>query len=228
MAKPKEDLSKILANTEKDNKCVVLEVIKNGTYSRVEKVRKDGNIFVRKYYHEDQQIIGDLSRSDIFSIGKTLLFMITGLEPKRHLDQTLLGTLPEILQRVIYLSTNFTPQFRYSSVNDMIKDLRSAEDTLLCDDTLTQTSPMNNVLQNIPMHSLWNSSQTDGLSVTRPHAAIIKQSRNLLPLIAGLVAFILLAGFGIVFLITSKDTPPVDAVAAVVEDDVQEEENLIT
>jgi len=342
MEKIKEDLSKVLANTEEDNKCVILEVIKDGSYSRVEKIRKEGNVFIRKYYHEEQKTIGDLSRldhtalpkiyhsyrladkiviieeyiegltlydyvkqnkklslgeaiqltldlcevvsflhsqdppiihrdikpkniictdngvklidfnisrsynpqkerdteymgtvgyappeqfgfgqtdmrSDIFSIGKTLLFMITGLEPARHLDKMILGTLPEILQRVVYLSTNFTPQFRYSSVNDMIKDLRSTKDSMICDDTLTQTSGLNIGMQNVPIHNLRHSSQIDEhLSVTQQ-----SKSRNLLPLIAGLIAFILLALGVIGVLVASKDSP---LEVVVVNTDIKEED----
>jgi serine/threonine protein kinase len=268
MEKFTEDLSKILANTEEDNKYVVLEVLKEGSYSRVEKVSKDGSVFIRKYFHEGQKAFNELSRlarlehtalphiydsyrladrtavieeyiegrtlsayvkqnkklslnesvrltlelceavtflhsqlppiihrdikpsniictakgiklidfniarvynpdkdrdtiymgtaeyappeqfgfgqtdmrSDIYSIGKTFLFMITGAQPTRHLDKTMLRALPDIIQKIISVSTNFTPQFRYDSVNDMIEDLKSAKDAAKCHDATTQPS----------------------------------------------------------------------------------------
>ncbi|MCL1853210.1 MAG: hypothetical protein FWF88_09310, partial [Peptococcaceae bacterium] len=62
MEKFAEDLSKILDSTEEDNQYEVLEVLKDGDCSRVEKVRKDGSVYVRKYYQEEQYTIHDLSR----------------------------------------------------------------------------------------------------------------------------------------------------------------------
>ncbi|MCL1852190.1 MAG: serine/threonine protein kinase [Peptococcaceae bacterium] len=278
MGKFSEILSEILGNTETDNQYSILEVLKEGDYSRVEKVSKNGKVYVRKYYQEGQHTIGDLPRlshaflpqmfdsyrladqiviieeyiegltlydhvkqnkvlslqeavsltldlcevvsylhtqnppiihrdikpnniiyannsiklidfniartyspgkesdtvymgtvgyappeqfgfgqtdmrSDIFSIGKTFLYMITGSQPQRHIDTTTLGVFPEIVQRIIYLSTNFTPQFRYNSVDDMIKDLRSAEDAAIRYDNAVQAFVPSSIDLNFPSQS---------------------------------------------------------------------------
>ncbi|MCL1852191.1 MAG: protein kinase [Peptococcaceae bacterium] len=316
MEKFAEDLSKILDSTEEDNLYEVLEVLKDGDCSRVEKVRKDGSVYVRKYYQEEQYTIHDLSRlthaalphmygsyqlagkialieeyiegvtlhdyvkqnkelslkeavtltlelcevvsylhgqnppiihrdikpsnimrtssgiklidfniarsynpgkerdtvymgtvgyappeqfgfgqtdmrSDIFSIGKTFLYMLTGSQPERHVDTATLGTLPDSVQRIIYLSTNFTPQFRYSSVDDMIKDLRSTGDTVINCESATQGPGPSAPDPDIPIQSgpeqqnlgLTDSEETpgDAFSLQNTNETDLLCSRSLPP-----------------------------------------------
>jgi serine/threonine protein kinase len=67
-------------------------------------------------------------RSDIYAIGKTLLYMLTGVEPEQHSDGAAMEILPEPIRKIIQTSTSFSPESRYSTVNDMKQDLRVAKD----------------------------------------------------------------------------------------------------
>ncbi|MDR2737057.1 MAG: serine/threonine-protein kinase [Gracilibacteraceae bacterium] len=254
-----DELSEILGNIETDNQYVVIEVLKDSDFSRIEKVRKDGKVFIRKSFRAGQRTGYDLAalrsghealprfydsyrladrfvvieefiegitlcdyvqrnkklpldeavmltielcktisflhsqippvihrdikpsnifctdqglklidfsiarsfspekdsdtvymgtvgyappeqfgfgqtdvRSDIYAVGMTFLYMLTGVEPRRHFDSNIMAALPDRIREIVRVSTEFAPQSRYSSADDMIKDLEDAKKDAMC------------------------------------------------------------------------------------------------
>ncbi|MCL1919011.1 MAG: leucine-rich repeat domain-containing protein [Peptococcaceae bacterium] len=82
------------------------------------------------------------TRSDIYALGMTFYFMLTGSEPQRKGDiQTHITGLPDFIQKILLNSARFAPESRYGSVQEMITDVRMAE--------IKQYEPLMEPLQNL-------------------------------------------------------------------------------
>lgn len=69
-------------------------------------------------------------RSDIYSTGLTILFLLTGIEPGRERREDIKFNFPLPIKYIIQKSTGFAPETRYSNVREMIFDLQKARYSL--------------------------------------------------------------------------------------------------
>ncbi|MCL1790625.1 MAG: protein kinase [Peptococcaceae bacterium] len=137
-------------------------------------------------------------RSDIYAIGMTLYFMLTGLEPERKLDKEAIRDLPQSLQKILLTSTDFAPDSRYDSAENMKRDLLKASKPLQA--TPLEPEITGNIMQDVSM------SETSEASAIQP-----SETKKLVLLIAGLIFTVLVLILLGIFLFNKASVSPTTA-----------------